>query len=223
MGILKAENVYRSFERRGRRFDAVCDVSLEVPSGKITVISGRSGSGKSTLLNMLAGTLKPGSGTVTMDGRDLYAMNDRENSGLRSSAIGVIPQGKSLVMSLSVLDNVMLSYLLKGSVTPEIRDKATGALGRLGLSGLAEAAPKGLSGGEMRRVSIARVLINMPDVILADEPTGDLDAGTTATVLSLLREEADRGAAVLLVTHETEAYGIADILYEMSEGKKYIK
>ena len=216
---LRAEGVSRQFFRTTKLsnvFYAVKETNFSLEPGKLLEITGRSGSGKSTLLNILAGLLEPTTGTVWLDDTDLYQLSDRERSRLRNQAIGVIPQGQTGLHSLTVLENIKLPCLLYGEEAPE--DRALELMEQVGILALKNAYPNELSGGEMRRLAIARALIRSPGIILADEPTGDLDDENTAAVLSLLRKAADDGAAVLLVTHEREAAAYADQVYRMNDG-----
>ena len=224
--MLRAEGISRRFFRKSKMrnfFLAVRETDFSLPPASLTEITGRSGSGKSTLLNMLAGLLQPTTGTVLLDGIDLYQMEDAVRSQLRNRQIGVIPQGHSGLHSLTVLENVMLPCLMyTDSQTTvdeeEIAARALELLDKVGIAPLKDAYPNELSGGETRRLSIARALIRAPEILLADEPTGDLDDENTVSVLRLFREEADRGTAVLLVTHERDAASYADTVYRMSDG-----
>ncbi|MBQ9269109.1 MAG: ABC transporter ATP-binding protein [Oscillospiraceae bacterium] len=217
---LKAEGVSRRYFRQGtgkNYFYAVEEANLCLTGGSLTVITGRSGSGKSTLLNILAGLLEPTAGQVFLDDVDLYRLSDAERSRVRNRKIGVIPQGHTGLHSLTVMENVQLPGLMYGkSLASE--ERAETILGRVGIAHLKNAYPGELSGGELRRLSIARALIMEPLVLLADEPTGDLDDENTDLVLQLLRESANDGMAVLLVTHERDAAHYADECYRMGEG-----
>jgi len=216
---LQAEGVSRQFFRTTKLsnvFYAVKETDFALEPGRLLEITGRSGSGKSTLLNLLAGLLEPTTGKVLLDGTDLYQLSDGERSRLRNQSMGIIPQGQTGLHSLTVLENVKLPWLLYGEGAPE--DRALELLERVGILDLKNAYPNELSGGEMRRLAIARALVRNPGVILADEPTGDLDDENTKAVLSLLRQAADNGAAVLLVTHEREAASYADRIYRMNDG-----
>lgn len=215
--MLQAKGVTKIFPRGPRSVTAVNEVTLELPAGELTAVLGRSGSGKSTLLHLLAGLLTPSSGTVWLDGQELYQMPDAQRSRLRNQKIGVIPQGYSALGNLTVLENVLLpSALYPGAEDSE--ERAAALLEQVGISHLAAARPASLSGGELRRMAIARALVGRPEVILADEPTGDLDSENTNAVISLLRQAADRGSAVLLVTHEADTLDSADSVYRMSDG-----
>ena len=220
--LVKAEGLRRQFFRKGREsaryFDAVANVSLELRAGELVALRGRSGSGKSTLLNMLSGLLEPTEGHVELDGIDLYSLSDAELSRVRNGKIGVVPQGQTMLHALSAIENVKLPYLMyRADDGAEAR--AMDLLGQLGVGHLADAYPRELSGGEMRRVAIARALVCSPCVVLADEPTGDLDDENTETVLSLLRHVADEGAAVLVVTHEAAVERYADRVLNMAAGE----
>ena len=219
--MLEAQGIRKEFIRQGKgtnRLVAVQDTDLTLAPGELTVLMGRSGSGKSTLLNMLAGLLVPTAGRILLDGEDLYAMEDRALSRLRNARIGVIPQGQTALHSLTVLENVLLPvrmYDPKADAAPE----AAALLERLGIAELQQDKPAALSGGELRRMAIARAVIRRPQIILADEPTGDLDDENTAIVFDFLRESARNGAAVLVVTHEGDAVQYADRIFRMNAGK----
>ncbi|MBQ9696508.1 MAG: ABC transporter ATP-binding protein [Oscillospiraceae bacterium] len=218
--MLEAQGIRKEFIRQGKgtnRLVAVQDTDLTLGAGELTVLMGRSGSGKSTLLNMLAGLLAPTAGRILLDGEDLYAMEDRALSRLRNAKIGVIPQGQTALHSLTVLENVLLPvrmYDPKADAAPE----ALALLERLGIAELQQDKPAALSGGELRRMAIARAVIRRPQIILADEPTGDLDDENTAIVFDFLRESARNGAAVLVVTHEGDAVQYADRIFRMNAG-----
>lgn len=217
---LTAKNVTRRYFRQGKGsnvFTALQPADLTLRPGELVEITGRSGSGKSTLLNLLAGLLAPTSGQVLLDETDLYALDDETRSRLRNAHIGVVPQGQTGLQALTVLENVLLPCLLYGDADAH-REDAHILLEQVGLSQLENAYPNELSGGELRRMSIARAMVRRPEILLADEPTGDLDDENTHAVLSLLRRAAEQGASVLLVTHEREAAAYADLHYRMDAG-----
>lgn len=224
---LYAKEVKKVFARQGRggEFCALSPTFLTLAPGRLVEITGRSGSGKSTLLQILGGLMQPTSGEVLLDDTDLYALEDGALSRLRNRHIGVIPQGHTALRSFSVAENVILPARLypprAGEATAgedALKERAVALLEKVGIGDLAEEAPTSLSGGELRRVAIARALMQQPAILLADEPTGDLDDENTERVLRLLRQYADDGAAVLLVTHEGAAAAYADEIYEMSTG-----
>lgn len=218
--ILKAENLSRRYFRRTGQanvFYAVRGVNLELCPGRVTVLMGRSGSGKTTLLHLLSGLLTPTEGRVTLDGQDLYAMNDAELSRLRNRNIGVVPQGRSAVDSLTVIENILLPIQLYGSKGGAA--EAERWMEALGIGHLRDARPAELSGGELRRMAIARALTQGAEILLADEPTGDLDDENTRRVLEVFRDAARQdGKAVFLVSHDGEAARYADAIYRMDGG-----
>ena len=217
--FVQAEKVKRAFFRNGKdsnRFYAVNETDFAPQDGKVTVITGKSGSGKSTLINMLGGLLTPTEGKVFLDGKDLYALGDEERSKIRNEKIGVIPQGQTGLQSLTVLENVLVPAALYGK--KGMVERALDLLKRLNADELKDAYPNELSGGEIRRMAIARALLNEPKLILADEPTGDLDEENTAVVLELLKEQARSGATVVIVTHDKETFAFADEIFVMQKG-----
>lgn len=218
---IRAEGVTKEYIRESKgtnRFFAVKETDITIESGALTVLMGRSGSGKSTLLNILAGLIVPSSGRVFLDETDIYALPDAELSRLRNKRIGVIPQGQTALHSLTVMENVMLPYTLYKDAGEKDEQYARYLLEQLDIAELAGAMPSELSGGELRRMAIARALVRKPGVILADEPTGDLDDENTETVFRCLKSFAQDGAAVLVVTHENGAEDYADRLLKMSAG-----
>jgi len=216
---IKAENISKRYFRKtgsANYFYAVSPLSLEIRGGEVTLLMGRSGSGKTTLLNMLAGLLAPTEGRVWIDETDLYSLDDKALSRLRSEKIGVIPQGRSAIDTLTVMENILLPAKLYGKPLPA--ESARQWMDHLGIAHLADSRPGSLSGGELRRMAIARAMIQGSDILLADEPTGDLDDENTTLVLSSFRAAAHAGKAVLLVTHEKDALNYADQAYQMSAG-----
>lgn len=288
--LLELVDLTRQFVRRGTPFDAVSHVDLTIDAGEFVAIVGRSGNGKSTLINMVAGLVRPSSGTVHVDGREVTELSDKELSLLRNRTIGFVTQSQTLLGNLTVLDNVILPATMfpdalpfmeaenkddaavqkqnnmaetepcieseadNGSASDEnstesstepdpfmpdviapitgtdqslysalgqtdvLTERAKHLLTQLGAADLADSYPRELSGGEMRRVSIARALMNQPKLLIADEPTGDLDQESTDIVMQLLRSQADNGTAILMVTHDPDALEYADKVYRMDAG-----
>ena len=218
--ILRAENISKRYFRRtgqANYFEAVKPLSLALEPGSLTLLMGRSGGGKTTLLHMLSGLLTPTEGKVWLGDTDLYALPDARLSRLRGEQIGVVPQGRSAVDTLTVLENVLLPGQLCGR--PAKQETALYWLEALEIGNLADARPAALSGGELRRMAIARVLTQDSQVILADEPTGDLDDASTRMVLSILKKAAhEQGKTVFVVTHENDAREYADRVYRMDGG-----
>jgi len=218
--ILKAENLTMRYMRRTGQanwFQAVKGASLELRPGEVAVLMGRSGSGKTTLLHMLAGLLTPTEGRVLLDDTDLYALGDARLSRLRNRSLGVVPQGRSAIDSLTVEENILLPGLLYGGGAN--REAAARWMEALGIAALSDARPAELSGGELRRMAIARTMAQGTEAVLADEPTGDLDDENTRLVLEVLRSAAkEEGQTVLVVSHDPEAAGYADAIYRMDGG-----
>ncbi|WP_297346284.1 ABC transporter ATP-binding protein [uncultured Mobiluncus sp.] len=228
--LLELCEVTKKFSRRGREFNAVDSVSLSIDAGQFAVISGKSGNGKTTLLNLMMGLLRPSSGTVLVAGEDLSRLSDRELSQLRRFRLGMITQQQTLVSSLNVLENVVLPATLpaqgrsSGQSSPAAVEslpvnRALDLLEKLDITNLTHAWPAELSGGEMRRVAIARALMTRPEILLADEPTGDLDDDSTAAVLGLFRELTQQGSAVVMVTHDAAAYEYCNRRFDMLNGR----
>ena len=217
---LRAEGISRDFLRQSAPqgfFWALREVDFLLAAGTLTAVTGRSGSGKSTLLKILAGLLKPGTGRVLLDGTDIYGLEEAELTRLRSREIGLAPQTLMALSSLSVEENILLPCSLAGEAK-EALPHALQLMKLLGIEHLKGAYPDELSGGELRRMTLARALVRKPAILLLDEPTGDLDDESTRLVFTLLRREAEEGRAVLLVTHEREAADYADHLYRMEAG-----
>lgn len=234
VSVLNLTRVTREFMRRKHRFSAVNNVSFSINSGDFVAIVGKSGNGKSTLLNLIAGLLKPTHGSVTVLGKEISApeFSDGEVSRLRAQNIGFVTQSQTLLPNLTVYDNILLPVQIAksgGQKSSDQKSKSTDVedyysnhaldfCKRLHIEDLLWCYPKELSGGEMRRVMIVRALINNPKLLLLDEPTGDLDPEHTLIVVEMLREAANRGAAVLMVTHDSEAARSADCTYTMDAG-----
>ena len=219
--LIKAENIsMRYFRKTGSAnyFYAVSPADLEIRAEEMAVLMGRSGSGKTTLLNMLSGLLSPTDGKVLLDGTDLYSLDDRTLSRLRNEKIGVVPQGRSAVDTLNMLENILLPAKLYNRSLPV--EDALKWMEKLDIADLKEAYPAELSGGELRRMAIVRALVQDPDFLFADEPTGDLDDENTGLVLSIFHDLAhEEKKAVFVVTHENDALKYADVVYKMDNGQ----
>lgn len=213
---ITAENLSKSYKTGRRDVTALHPADIGIEGGRVTLITGRSGSGKTTLVNILSGLITPTSGSVTYDGRDIFTLSDSELSRFRSSDIGYIPQGHSALSSLTVRENILLPASL--AKTENAGQKADELISLTGLTGLEKAYPDELSGGELRRLSAARALINSPAVVFADEPTNDLDDENTHLLLTLLRDTASNGAAVIIVSHDRAAAEYADTVYRIDGG-----
>ena len=200
---------------------AVSDVSLEVCRGEFAVIIGRSGSGKTTLLNLAAGLTRPTSGQVVLDGVDLWKLNDQEQSSLRNRKIGFVFQFPSLLPALTVHENVMVPATFQKSHSAAMaRERAETLLGSVGLSDKLAAYPRQLSAGQQQRVVIARALMNQPEVIMADEPTSNLDEKTEVEIMDLFHDLHTRlGLTIVLVTHTTQLVSSGTRKIEMAAGQ----
>lgn len=216
--VLEVKDLCKQYTRGGRPFYAVDHVSLTVDRGEFVSIIGRSGSGKSTLLNLIAGLLDPTAGEIRICGKSLAGMDDEALSALRNTTLGYVPQGQTVLGNLTVLDNVRLPFYF-GARTGPSSARARALLEQVGIGHLAGSLPRELSGGELRRVSIARAMMCSHDLLVLDEPTGDLDPRTTGEIMTLLRGIAQSGTAVLMVTHELDTTGYGDRVLEMDCGK----
>jgi len=197
----------------------VRDVSLNVEAGEFIVIIGRSGTGKTTLLNLAAGLVRPTSGTIRIGNADLAGMSDREVSALRSEKIGFVFQFPSLLPALTIKDNVALPAIFANTNgSGGAHGRAAQLLDTLGLGGKLDVYPRQLSAGEQKRAVIARSLMNDPQLILADEPTSDLDIRTEREVMTTLRSINSRGVTFLVVTHSLELVAFATRAFEMEDG-----
>lgn len=215
--MIRVENLTKNFTRNKKDFDAVHDAALEVKKGEFVAITGHSGSGKTTLFNMIAGLINPTSGKVFVDGNELTAMSEKEKAKFRNLNMGYVLQGQSLLNNFTILDNVCMPAYLSSGVN-EFRYRAISLLKEIGLEEFANEYPSNLSGGEIRRVSIIRAMINNPKVILADEPTSNLDPENSHKVMKMLQDISRTGTTVILSTHEHEYLSYVDTVYKMEKG-----
>ena len=195
-------------------------LELQLQAGEFIAIMGESGAGKSTLLNIIAGLDRPDSGHVLLDGADLGALDDDASTRLRRARIGFIFQAFHILPYLTVLQNVVLPLELLGLGRSQREPRALQWLERCGIGALAQRYPRELSGGELQRIAIARALVHEPALVLADEPTGNLDAATAAQILALLREQVHAsGASAILITHSLAAAHSADRIWRLQAGR----
>lgn len=216
--MIEATNLTRIFSNGHSEVRAVDKVHLEVNRGEFSMILGRSGSGKSTLLGMLAGLIRPTSGTVRIKGTDISSLSDDLISELRAREIGFVFQFSGLLPTITVIDNLMLPALFYPGKT-DVRKRALGLLDKVGLSDRADAYPGTLSSGEMKRVAIARALSNGPSILIADEPTGDLDVDTEFEIMELFRQLNGEGMTIVMVTHNPDLMRYATRIYGMEQGR----
>jgi ABC-type lipoprotein export system ATPase subunit len=208
----------KAFSTDTKEVRAVDEVNLKVNPGEFVLILGRSGSGKSTLLGMLAGLIHPTTGTVKLKSRDIANLPEDEMAGLRAKEIGFVFQFSGLIPTISALENVLLPTLFCPAGAGS-RKRAVELLRNVGMSHREDAYPRTLSSGEMKRVAIARALINDPSILIADEPTGDLDADTELEIMELFRELNQDGTTIVMVTHNPDLLSYATITYRMDRGK----
>ena len=218
--VVSLTGVHRIYHLAGEDIHAVNDVTLDVWPGQMTAIVGRSGSGKTTLLNLIAGLDEPTRGTVRILGRDLGQMSEGERLALRLNHLGFIFQSFGLMPLLSARENVGVPLRMRKLDPHEREQRVTEALAWVGLSDRAHHRPYELSGGEQQRVAIARALAQDPQLVLADEPTGQLDTRTGRRILDLLRRMVEeRGVTLLIVTHDPQVMAEADIVHELRDGR----
>ncbi len=219
--ILKGENITKTFPAKtgDERLTVLDNLSMSIQEGSIVSVIGASGSGKSTLLHILGGLDKPDSGQVIWQNRSMYAMKTQELATFRNKNLGFVFQFHHLLPEFSALENVMMPLLISGTEFDEARTKALQMLDRFDIPGRAQHRPTELSGGEQQRVAMSRALINNPDLILADEPTGNLDEENTEIMLEMLFALRDTdGVSILLITHEKEIANRTDKIDELRKG-----
>jgi putative ABC transport system ATP-binding protein len=216
--VLEARSLAKTYDTGGAKVLALRGVDLAIARGEFVAIMGPSGCGKSTLLNLLAGLDRPTAGQVWLDGERIDELNETELARLRRRRIGVVFQFFNLMPTLSAVENVELPLLLVGRRRKDARRSANELLSELGIRDKHSAAPVQLSGGQQQRVALARALANTPDIVLGDEPTGNLDSAAAREVLGLLRDARDRGQTVLLVTHDARVAAAADRVITLRDG-----
>ena len=218
--IITLRGITKIYEVEDRTVQALGGVDLDVPRGQFLALVGRSGCGKSTLLNLLGGLDKPSSGELHVNGVEVPSLNDNRLTEYRRSTVGIVFQFFNLMPLLTVLENASLPALLAGKNRAQVAKRAEELLNAVGLGERLHQQASLLSGGEMQRVAVARALINDPPLILADEPTGNLDSKSAETVLGALRQLTKSGEkTVVMVTHSREAAAIADLTREMRDGR----
>ena len=215
--IIETENLSKSFKRGSNTLFAVKNVNFTLKEGDFVNIIGRSGSGKSTFLNLLSGLLKPTEGKIFAKGKDMSDFSDIEISKYRNEVIGFVPQSLGTLPNLNVLENVSLPYYLFKR-DDSAYEKAAMLLDEMGILHLKDDFPKNLSGGELKRVLIARSMINSPELLILDEPTSDLDKNTTMEIMDLLKKINSKGTALIIVTHELDILKYGNTLCQMEDG-----
>lgn len=217
--IIELRNVRRTYGEGASAVQALKGITLGIEAGSLTAIVGPSGSGKSTLLNMLGALDTPSTGQVVVAGNDLSTLDDDARTRLRRDKIGFVFQFFNLLPTLTALENVLLPAKLAGKGGRALEERARDLLSRVGLGSRMSHRPDQLSGGEMQRVAISRALIMDPPVLLADEPTGNLDSRTGREVMGLLRGAVDQRRTVILVTHDPRMARVADRVLTIADGE----
>jgi putative ABC transport system ATP-binding protein len=220
MSMYELRRVSKTFRQGSAQINAVHEVDLEIGEHEFVVVAGPSGSGKTTLLQLLGALDRPSSGSVFFEGRDLGTLGDGELARLRLEAFGFVFQQFNLIPTLTAAQNVEVALAPRGVAGPELRQQADRLLGSVDLAARAEHLPSQLSGGEQQRVAIARALANEPRVLLADEPTGNLDSETGSEIVELLRSlSSELGQTVVLVTHDQAIASRASRVVRMRDGR----
>jgi putative ABC transport system ATP-binding protein len=218
--MIKVENLYKKFTLGDQELTVLKDINLDIQKGEFVSLMGPSGSGKSTLLYLIGGLDKPTEGSVNIKGKQLEKMKDKEESILRRRDIGFVFQFYNLVPNLNVEDNIMLPVLLDGKKLKDYKERLDELLDLVGLSDRRDHTPRELSGGQQQRVAIARALINNPDIILADEPIGNLDSKTGADIMELFQKiNKEKNITIVQVTHSFEASEYGTRLIKLMDGR----
>ncbi len=216
--MIQLKNAGKSYKQGIREVHALRDISLSIKKGEFLSVMGPSGSGKSTLLNLIGGLDQPSSGEIFIDSRPLHGISDDELTLIRRRRVGFIFQFFNLLPILTAVENVSLPLLLEGTPFSQIRPKAEELLRKVGLGERTEHRPEQLSGGEMQRVAIARALVTNPAVVLADEPTGNLDSHTSEDIFMLLKSLNEQGQTIVMVTHDPKAAAYGSRIITLKDG-----
>ena len=216
--LLKTKALSKSFARGKNSFFAVKDVDFSISASDFVFIVGRSGSGKTTFLNLISGILDPTQGQVFFEDEDILSMSDTAKSFYRNESIGFVPQSLAYLPNLSVFDNVRVPFFLFNR-DGDSEGRALSLLELMDIAHLKNEMPQNLSGGEVKRMLIARALMNSPKLLIADEPTANLDKETSETVMNLIKSVNKLGTAVLIVTHDSEILNENSTIYTMDDGE----
>ncbi|HOQ15970.1 MAG TPA: ABC transporter ATP-binding protein [Defluviitaleaceae bacterium] len=218
--VIETRNLCKTFQLGDTSVEVLKDINISIKKGEFVSIMGPSGSGKSTLLYLIGGLDKPTSGSIKINGKELSVMNDKEESTMRRQEIGFVFQFYNLIPNLNVEENIMLPILLDGKKIKNYKDKLNEILEIVGLEDRRKHTPRELSGGQQQRVAIARALINEPDIILADEPIGNLDSKTGTDIMILLKKiNEEKNKTIVQVTHSTEAAEYGNRIIKVKDGK----
>ena len=219
--ILSAKDIYKSFQTTKKiKLDVLKGISIEIQTGKITIIVGASGAGKSTLLHLLGGLDRPDSGEVFFDNKDIFTFSDDGLAKFRNKNVGFIFQFHHLLPEFTAMENVIIPQMINGTTFNQAKIKSKDLLQTVGLTERLDHKPAELSGGEQQRVAVARALANNPKIIFADEPTGNLDSINSEEIHKLILElKTNLGMTFVIVTHNSSLVELADMLYEIKDGK----
>ena len=219
--ILSAKDIYKSFQTTKKiKLDVLKGISIEIQTGKITIIVGASGAGKSTLLHLLGGLDRPDSGEVFFDNKDIFTFSDDGLAKFRNKNVGFIFQFHHLLPEFTAMENVIIPQMINGTTFNQAKIKSKDLLQTVGLTERLDHKPAELSGGEQQRVAVARSLANNPKIIFADEPTGNLDSVNSEEIHKLILDlKTDLGMTFVIVTHNSSLVELADKLYEIKDGK----
>ena len=220
--LIEIQNIGKDYQDGETTVKAIKQMDFFIDDGEFVSIMGQSGSGKSTLLSILGGLNHPTRGRILLDSLDIYKLSSEQRADLRSEYIGVIFQSFQLIPYLTVLENVKLPMAITGKKAKEQDKMARDVLARVGLKNKADRLPDQLSGGEQERVAIARAIVNKPPILLADEPTGNLDSKTAAEIMELLKELNREGQTIIMVTHNPEACKHTKRTIEVKDGSCYV-
>lgn len=216
--MIQALNISKTYGQAGSPVHAVREANINISAGEFVVVMGESGSGKSTLLSILGALNTPTSGSYEVDGQEIYSIGTEKRALFRREYLGFVFQSFHLIPYLSLAENVMLPLAAKKLPSREKRKLADEALARVGLSGKGDRLPSQVSGGEAERAAIARAIVNRPPILLADEPTGNLDSNTTREIMELIRQLNREGMTVIMVTHSSACAAYAGRLIRVSDG-----
>jgi len=217
--IIRTENLFKTYDTAKVKTYALRGVSIEIPAGTFSCVVGKSGSGKSTLMHMIGGLDRPSEGRVYVNGLETANLSDSELAELRAEKIGFVFQFFNLLQNLTARENVETAMMFSKTAPKTHKERAAGLLSLVGLSDKLMAKPFELSGGQQQRVAIARALANDPDILLMDEPTGNLDSESEAEVLSLIFKLHEEGKTVVIVTHNDEIAKRAEMVFSIKDGK----
>ncbi len=220
--LIKVQNIQKSYQCGGTKINAIKNMDFIIDDGEFICVMGQSGSGKSTLLSILGGLNHPTQGSVLIDTLNIYSLSSEQRADLRSEYIGIIFQSFQLIPYLTVLENVKLPMAITGIKNRKKKLMALDVLAKVGLEEKADRLPDQLSGGEQERVAIARAIVNKPPILLADEPTGNLDTKTANDVMKLLKQLNENGQTIIMVTHNPDMGRYSKRTIKVKDGESFL-